>query len=492
MRKRRQVPKGFAGTNEVNPGLAPKSVTAPPRRTFMRASAITTTLTGLLAISGTNTSSAHAVPGGVEQAPAKPVPGSSDLNVPLSASLTSRNVHKPSAVDWISTFQANHGFMVSNATLADDQEHVALGTQSVRLKATSPLTSAQITRNNLQINTTNKHIIAWLRFENFGDQLNATYLENNRVGAIELLLGTPGFASYHTLRTWISGESIVPALNGEWFPIRFDWAGYSTHTAGSPPRDGLTDLRLRFITSSNVSPTNTLEVNIGGIGLVDTAASLYPNGVVSFTFDDAYADAFTEGKRILDRYGFAGTAYVIAEVLGTPGRLTFNHARAMQDISGWEIGGHSQKLQTHDSSLAGLDLSTLDLELAAHKAWLRLNGFQGDSFAYPRGIFNLNVIDVVRRYFSSGRTTSSQPLHNHPERLDPYLLTHCDASVANLASSIKVRLDEAKANKTWLILTHHRISPLIGLPPSELEQIVEHAASIGIAVRTVQDVVAPT
>lgn len=461
------------------------------RRSFLRVGAFSTAATGLLTFGVTTSEGASAAT--PTKVAAIPATNAFDITSPAPSfgnvgSAPSKR-HHPVSVDWISTFQSGHGFTVENAVMKDDSDHSALGDQSVQIATNSPMAYAQITKTGLVVNTSDRHIILWIRIENFGEQADATRVIGNRIAAIELLLGTPGFGSFFTLRTWINGESITPALNGEWFPLRFDWATYSTLTADSPPRNGLTDLRLRFITSTNVSAASNLVVNVGGIGTVPVDSTRFPNGVVSFTFDDAYADAYTQGKRILDKYGFAGTAYVISQHFGEVDRLTLGQARAMQEISGWEIGGHCLDVAAHDNRLASLSAADLEAEISGHKAWLRSNGFRGESFAYPGGVFTQQIVEVVGRYFSSARTTSSQPFHNHPERLDPYLLTHCDSSVAGEVSAIKQRLNEAKANNLWLILTHHRISSSVGLPPSEFESIVDHAASIGIAVRTVQDVV---
>ncbi|WP_461187571.1 polysaccharide deacetylase family protein [Arthrobacter sp. Z4-13] len=460
------------------------------RRGFFRVGAVSSALTGAWIaarpdISAANAQELAAVETGLYEASQMGLDGSFG-----SVGSGPSGLHYPVAVEWISTFQPGHRFQVSNATAKDDPANPAFGSQSLSLVASGPGVHAQITKTGLKLNTTLKHFVVWVRFEDFGNQSDATFLQGNKLGAIELLLGTPGFGRYYTLRTWISGESITPAINGEWFPLRFDWASYSTLETNSPPRDGLTDLRLRFIASANVSDSEKLVLNVGGIGLVPVAAHKYPHGVVSFTFDDCYVDAYSEGKRILDKYGYPGTAYVISDLFGQPGRLTIEQASAMQDLSNWEIGGHSMGRVAHDARLSNLDAATLDAELSAHKAWLRSHGFRGQSFAYPQGAFNRETIHMVRRYFSSARTTSSQPLHNHPERLDPYLLTHCDASVAGISAPVMQRLDEAKANHSWLILTHHRIHPSVGLSPTEFEKIVDHAASIGIAVRTVEDVVA--
>ena len=75
---------------------------------------------------------------------------------------------------------------------------------------------------------------------------------------------------------------------------------------GTPTRDGfITQLRLR----ARASNGNTVAVNWGAVALTDESTA-YPNGVVSFTYDDSYLSHWTEARKALDKQvGYVGTFY---------------------------------------------------------------------------------------------------------------------------------------------------------------------------------------
>lgn len=67
-----------------------------------------------------------------------------------------------------------------------------------------------------------------------------------------------------------------------------------------------------------------------------------PDKPIVLTFDDGYADAYAYAFPLLQRYGFTGTFFVIANVIegGVEGFLTWEQARAMAE-AGMSIQSHS-------------------------------------------------------------------------------------------------------------------------------------------------------
>ena len=109
------------------------------------------------------------------------------------------------------------------------------------------------------------------------------------------------------------------------------------------------------------------------------------------SFDDGYADGFTQAYPILKRLGFVATFYVVTGRLGRPDQLTGDELRAMA-AAGMEIGDHT----VDHVDLALVSGRKLHHEIDdARKAILRAVGEEPVSFAYPFGDLNPRVVAAV-------------------------------------------------------------------------------------------------
>jgi peptidoglycan/xylan/chitin deacetylase (PgdA/CDA1 family) len=117
-----------------------------------------------------------------------------------------------------------------------------------------------------------------------------------------------------------------------------------------------------------------------------------PARAVALTFDDGYADAFTEVLPVLTRYGLHATFYIVVDFVGQPGYVTWEQIAALRD-AGMEIGAHTL---THPD-LTTLDWVTAGYEIAQPKAVLEQHlGGQVTSFCYPTGLYNSAIEEQVR------------------------------------------------------------------------------------------------
>lgn len=104
-----------------------------------------------------------------------------------------------------------------------------------------------------------------------------------------------------------------------------------------------------------------------------------PNKPVVLTFDDGYADAYTNVYPLLKTYHLSGTFYIITGKVGQPGYLTWDQIKEMA-ANGMEIGAHTV---THPY------LTKLPLLAAFWQIWgSRLDlqrhlGIPVTTFAYP-------------------------------------------------------------------------------------------------------------
>lgn len=117
-----------------------------------------------------------------------------------------------------------------------------------------------------------------------------------------------------------------------------------------------------------------------------------PSKAIALTFDDGYADAYTDALPVLKRYGLIATFYIATNFIGQPGYMTWEQVAELRD-AGMEIGAHT----VSHPDLTTLDWETAGFEIAQSKAELdqRL-GINVISFCYPTGLYNAGIEEQVR------------------------------------------------------------------------------------------------
>ena len=119
-----------------------------------------------------------------------------------------------------------------------------------------------------------------------------------------------------------------------------------------------------------------------------------PDKPVVITFDDGYADNFTNAYPIMQKYGFTGTIFVISDfVENNPRYLTWKQIKELHD-HGFVIGSHT---------LSHVPLTNLSEQEAVHQLVKSREGIEWRLntpvryFAYPTGAFNQNIEGIVAR-----------------------------------------------------------------------------------------------
>lgn len=131
------------------------------------------------------------------------------------------------------------------------------------------------------------------------------------------------------------------------------------------------------------------------------AGGQHPRKTVVLTFDDGYADNFTNAWRLMRQYNANGTLYLVVDrhdrdwstykkahhdsgELAREPKLSDAQVQTMLDSGLIELGGHTW---TH-ANLARLDTAAREHEIAASRVALQAQfGVNVDSFAYPFGIY---------------------------------------------------------------------------------------------------------
>jgi peptidoglycan/xylan/chitin deacetylase (PgdA/CDA1 family) len=129
-------------------------------------------------------------------------------------------------------------------------------------------------------------------------------------------------------------------------------------------------------------------------------AGTWPDGVVCFTFDDAYASTLQNAIEPLERHGATGTFYAVAGKIGEKSSWDGNEARvlaswealAYAQLRGHEIGNHSMS----HVPLQRVSDSDLVREVQEADRSMRARGLLPGSFCYPYGSVSESAVSAVR------------------------------------------------------------------------------------------------
>ena len=206
-------------------------------------------------------------------------------------------------------------------------------------------------------------------------------------------------------------------------------------------------------------------------------------GMVSLSFDDGYRDAYTEAYPLLQRYGLQGTFYVVSGYVGFEGFMTQEHILELEQ-NGHEIGAHTRRHR---------DLTTLSEDEARDEvAGSRQDLFdmgvkRVDTFAYPFGKYNEDVVRIVKEAGFTGARTTNGGMNT--QETDPYLLEWRKADNTSF-ETIKAWIDEAEEQGTWIIITFHRLNDSgeeFSASPEVLRQTAEYLARQNTRVVPIAD-----
>lgn len=230
---------------------------------------------------------------------------------------------------------------------------------------------------------------------------------------------------------------------------------------------------------------NQWSKRIVSLALAFTAAFVFPvvptqaatvdpaKAKISITFDDGRTSNITKAAPILAKYGLSATAYVVTDCVGltkAPNKcraardvtyMSWNDLRTLRDTYGWEIGSHSKSHPYMASKSASdgqprlLTPTQVTTEVAGSKQALAAQGFNATSFASPYGDYSMSTLREIAKYYDAHRGFADQNDNVYP--YNDLVLNNLQVQTPVLPSTVKAKIDEAIAKKTWLILTLHDI-----------------------------------
>jgi len=264
---------------------------------------------------------------------------------------------------------------------------------------------------------------------------------------------------------------------------------WSTFTSGFVVPNEVDSLTIYHI----IRGVGTL--NLDNYSLIESVnPNTFDKGMVSLTFDDGWQSVYDNGLPILDTAGFKSTQYIISQIIGEPGYMTDEEITAMKN-NGHEIVSHTQ---THPDLLS-LSADNLKHEIFGSRYDL-FNRSYGpvDSLAFPYGYYNSTIKGLLKNAgYAGGRSVDTG---YNDKASDHYALKvqpverggSCDGGTpaVNL-DQIKGYIDNAAANKLWLILLFHQIDNnnenCYGIEPVLLQQIVDYLKTSNVDVKTVSE-----
>ncbi|QOD02547.1 polysaccharide deacetylase family protein [Pseudarthrobacter sp. BIM B-2242] len=225
-----------------------------------------------------------------------------------------------------------------------------------------------------------------------------------------------------------------------------------------------------------------------------------PGPLVSFTFDDGALSSLTQAAPTLQKHGLTGTNYVTTNCVGmttVPNTcradtdvpyMTWDQIVQLQNTYGWEIGSHTVSHQClvsvgDDCQATKLTAAQVNAELANSKSALAARGINATAFAPPYGDYDMPVIAQVAKYYSSMRGFADTGNNIWP--LGDYLLRNVPVQeVTTPVATLKAKVDEAIANKNWVVFTFHDIRPNPSRNPDDYQYGTAELDELAAYVKT--------
>ncbi|WP_297368123.1 polysaccharide deacetylase family protein [Cryobacterium sp.] len=210
-----------------------------------------------------------------------------------------------------------------------------------------------------------------------------------------------------------------------------------------------------------------------------------PSALVSFTFDDGFRSALTNAAPTLQKHGLTGTNYVVTNCVGmttVPNTcraqndvpyLTWAQVKQLQTQYGWEIGSHGVDHQClastgDDCQSNKLTVAQIDAQLANSRSALAAQGITATAFAPPYGDYDQTVLAKVAKYYSSMRGFRDEGVNLWP--LSDYLVNNVAVEEGlDTVATLKAKVDQAIAAKSWVVFTFHDIVPTPSTNPDDYQ-----------------------
>ncbi|WP_434345962.1 polysaccharide deacetylase family protein [Myxococcus virescens] len=208
------------------------------------------------------------------------------------------------------------------------------------------------------------------------------------------------------------------------------------------------------------------------------AAAPFTEGMVTITLDDGWATQFSLARPELNARSIPATYGLVTLAIheGWGGYMSLAQAQTLVS-EGNDIASHTL---THPD-LTSLSPTQLAAELQDSRAWLEsaLGLPAVPNFVVPYGLQNGPVLDLIRQHYASSRTVNAG--RNFRDTI-VYELRANDVARTVPVSTVQGWVDQAIAEKSWLILVFHEF--VNGTPTRDTQYETSHFADILDYVQT--------
>lgn len=213
---------------------------------------------------------------------------------------------------------------------------------------------------------------------------------------------------------------------------------------------------------------------------------------VTFWFDDGWYSQYEVAYPILGGNGFVGTLAVAVNGVESEGYVNWAQLRTMQK-NGWEMNSHSI---FHDCEMEKWSRDQIAEEFKTSRFILWKNGLGSDIFVSPCGVDSKVMREEATKLFIGYRTVN--PGFNDPKTVSFYDLKVKNIDNKTTVQDVRSWIDEAKANKYWVILVFHKIGEATGnvtedefnTSSNDFLQITKYVKESGIKVVTPSQILA--
>jgi peptidoglycan/xylan/chitin deacetylase (PgdA/CDA1 family) len=298
-----------------------------------------------------------------------------------------------------------------------------------------------------------------------------------RLAGLELRLGSDGLRNdwFAFALPLYSDPDYNLLQDGEWTSVTLSFGG--AKPMGAPRREAIDSMGL-MATDRGTGPVS---VDLGGWALVDEA----PEGVVSLTFDDGYAEHLT-AARLMAARRWRGTAYVIPALVGRPKFLGRAELHELARL-GFDVAAHDER------PLTELAPNVLGTSLRELQRYLVGQGFGRGAvhLAYPLGKQEpRRVRPAVRQLFETARIAGGGAETLPPG--DPHVMRAFNVTDATPPAEVGAAARRAREHKEWLILMFHHLvekpAQSTDYALADFAKVLDELARSGIRVAPVSEV----
>jgi peptidoglycan/xylan/chitin deacetylase (PgdA/CDA1 family) len=204
--------------------------------------------------------------------------------------------------------------------------------------------------------------------------------------------------------------------------------------------------------------------------------SALDEGMITFYIDDGWKITGTNVASVLEKYEYRGAFAIVTDRVGLSGVFTWAELLALQS-NGHSIVAHSMD----HSDMAAIDQREMIRQVNYSRKILLSKGVRPvESMVYPFGSRSTFVDGEVRDagYRMAVGTESGYNLYGN---YNPFALKRMTIYSTTTVAEVKGWIDEAKAQKKWLMVAWHHVgdgdTSSYSWPKSSVEEVVAYARS---------------